>query len=211
MVSDFSVDSVDKNDLDGFIEDIEKGKNVLELNCNSNKSYLFSFAAQLGKGKGIGTALWLDGMNSFDPYLFSRYARKFGMKPNEALNNVYISRAFTYYQIASLIIEKMWQAIENFHPSLVIITGLMSLYNRSNTRRKKNFDFIGPILEELEKFRERKESILITDTQKVDEMDLLSTLESLSDIVISESNSETSFVDSKTSRAVTLEDFARGG
>lgn len=65
-------------------------------------------------GKGIEVVV-LDGANRFNPYTASSFARKAFIPPESLLKRIQIARAFTCYQMAIMIIEKL--------PSL-LITGL---------------------------------------------------------------------------------------
>lgn len=57
-----------------------------------------------GRGR---TVLVVDGENSFRSYWIARYAREMGLDPRTALEYVKLSRAFTCYQLAELITQKV--------------------------------------------------------------------------------------------------------
>ena len=56
--------------------------------------------------KGIEVIL-LDGANRFDPYMVSSFARKALIPPERLLKRIRIARAFTCYQMATLMGEKL--------------------------------------------------------------------------------------------------------
>lgn len=59
--------------------------------------HLFSDRPVSDPNEGFTKAvLWLDGVNSFNPYRIARIARS-GETPAELLESIYISRAFTCY------------------------------------------------------------------------------------------------------------------
>lgn len=62
-------------------------------------------------GKGIEVIV-LDGANRFDPYTASSFARRAWISPERLLKKIRIARAFTCYQMAIMIIERL--------PSLLI-------------------------------------------------------------------------------------------
>ncbi|MGD0916406.1 MAG: hypothetical protein ABSB22_08110 [Thermodesulfobacteriota bacterium] len=57
-------------------------------------------------GKGIDVIV-LDGANRFDPYMVSSFAKKASMSPMSLLKRIRIARAFTCYQMAALIEERL--------------------------------------------------------------------------------------------------------
>jgi hypothetical protein len=61
--------------------------------------------AQLPEAKGgfRGGAFFIDAGNSFDVYLFTALARKYRLGYDSALNRQLLSRAFTIYELRSLI------------------------------------------------------------------------------------------------------------
>lgn len=80
----------------------------------------------LFRGEGIGgiasyTAGWmagqgmdvivLDGANRFDPYAVSSYARRASISPEEILKRIRVARAFTCYQMATLMGEKLFSVL----------------------------------------------------------------------------------------------------
>ncbi len=65
-------------------------------------SYVAGWLA--GKGKAV---ILLDGANRFDPYTVSSLARKASVPPEKLLKSIRIARAFTCYQMATLMGEPL--------------------------------------------------------------------------------------------------------
>lgn len=65
-----------------------------------------SYVAGWLAGSGIDVIV-LDGANRFDPYMASSFARKALISPERLLKGIRIARAFTCYQMAVLIGEKL--------------------------------------------------------------------------------------------------------
>lgn len=65
-----------------------------------------SYVAGWLAGKGINVIV-LDGANRFDPYVVSSFARTALLSPEDLLKRIHIARAFTCYQMAALIGEKL--------------------------------------------------------------------------------------------------------
>ena len=65
-------------------------------------SGISSYLAGWMAGKGIDVTV-LDGANGFDPYMVSSLARKTVIPPEKLLKKIRIARAFTCYQMATLV------------------------------------------------------------------------------------------------------------
>jgi hypothetical protein len=65
-----------------------------------------SYVAGWLAGKGIAVIV-LDGANRFDPYMVSSFARKALISPERLLKRIRIARAFTCYQMAIMVGEKL--------------------------------------------------------------------------------------------------------
>jgi hypothetical protein len=80
---------------------------------------------QLG---GLETnVIFVDGGNSFRLYQVSHIAQLHQLDPRQVLRRIYISRAFTAYQMTSLVLEKLKETLW-LHPKLVIISDIAGLY-----------------------------------------------------------------------------------
>ena len=69
-------------------------------------SGISSYLAGWMAGGGMDVIV-LDGANAFDPYRVSSFARKAVIPPERLLRRIRIARAFTCYQMATLITEKL--------------------------------------------------------------------------------------------------------
>ena len=65
-----------------------------------------SYVAGWMAGKGMDVIV-LDGANRFNPYIASSFARKALISPEEILKGIRIARAFTCYQMATLMGEQL--------------------------------------------------------------------------------------------------------
>ena len=70
-----------------------------------------SFVAAWMAGRGMDVIV-LDGANRFDPYGVSSFARSAVIPPERLLKSIRIARAFTCYQMATLIGEKLPRLFE---------------------------------------------------------------------------------------------------
>lgn len=65
--------------------------------------------------------IYIDAGTCADPYKIANYARKLELNQNEILNKIHISRAFTVYQLATLIQDMLEPAIKRYKPQTLII------------------------------------------------------------------------------------------
>jgi hypothetical protein len=81
-----------------------------------------SYVAGWMAGKGIDVIL-LDGANRFDPYMASSFARKAMIPPERLLKRIRIARAFTCYQMATLMGERLVSLVHALQKPWVILLG----------------------------------------------------------------------------------------
>ncbi len=81
---------------------------------------------QLG---GLGSnVVFVDGGNTFQLYHVARLARLHGLDPKQTLGRIYISRAFTAYQMTTLILEKLRETIKRYNAKLAIISDIEGFF-----------------------------------------------------------------------------------
>ncbi len=73
-----------------------------------------SYVAGWMAGKGMDVIL-LDGANHFNPYMVSSFARKALIPPERLLRRIRIARAFTCYQMATLMGERLVSLVGAIH------------------------------------------------------------------------------------------------
>jgi len=72
--------------------------------------------------------IYVDGGLCANPYTIAQYARWMELDQNEVLNHIHISRAFTVYQLSTLLNTMLEPAIKRYHPRTLIIGRLPVLY-----------------------------------------------------------------------------------
>jgi hypothetical protein len=81
---------------------------------------------QLG---GLGTGVvYVDGGNTFRLYEVSRIAQLHQLNPRQVLERIYISRAFTAYQLTAIVLERLEEAVKKFGAKLAVISDLVGLF-----------------------------------------------------------------------------------
>jgi predicted ATP-dependent serine protease len=72
--------------------------------------------------------VWIDGGNTVNPYAIASMCKRLRIDARDALSRINISRAFTAYQMVSLIEEHLPEQIRACAPSTVIISSITSLF-----------------------------------------------------------------------------------
>ncbi|MFQ6003286.1 MAG: hypothetical protein ACE5KJ_06025 [Candidatus Zixiibacteriota bacterium] len=93
-------------------------------------SLLLSVRCQLPLKEGglNSSAVYVDGGNTFDPYAVSAIAREYGLEPKSVLEKIFISRAFTAYQLTALVFDRLEGALKRYRSRLVVISDVTGLF-----------------------------------------------------------------------------------
>ena len=81
--------------------------------------------------------IYIDAGMCADPYKIAQYARKMEIDQKEILEHVQISRAFTVYQLATVIQDMLEQAIQRYKPQTLIIGRFPIFYLDSDVETKE--------------------------------------------------------------------------
>jgi hypothetical protein len=93
----------------------------------SSVTYLALYMAFAGVARRM-PVIFLDGGNSFDPYLIAKLARKTGFRPEDLLRRIYISRAFTCHQMQALVVDRLEGALQRYSTTVAIVSGLLDTF-----------------------------------------------------------------------------------
>jgi hypothetical protein len=78
----------------------------------------------LGEGRDV---VWVDGGNSVNPYALTGLCKRFRVRSGEVLESVNVSRAFTAYQLVTLIEEMMEAEVARTDAGLLVVTSFPDL------------------------------------------------------------------------------------
>lgn len=98
---------------------------VVHGHPDSSRLAHYFLAAPLLRGEAI---LFLDAANCFNPYRLVSFARQCRRSPEEFLQQVRISRAFTCFQLAELV-ERTPAAARRYGAQHVVLTGLPDIFD----------------------------------------------------------------------------------
>ncbi len=74
------------------------------------------------------SVIFIDGGNTLRLYQIAQLAQIHYLDPKKVLGNIYVSRAFTAYQITSLVTEQLKEAIKKYNAKLVIISDVAGFF-----------------------------------------------------------------------------------
>jgi hypothetical protein len=114
---------------------------------------------QLG---GLGSdVVFIDGGNSFRPNYVDRLARRHQLDPKQTLERIYLSRAFTAYQMTALILEKLKKTIKRYNAKLVIISDIAGLFLEDDVQEDEAREVYNQIIGYLSNFAKENNIVLI--------------------------------------------------
>lgn len=114
--------------LDSIIGGFEAGKVSL---VDSGSDFVFHMTSVLCVRHIFdtgGSVVFVDGGNSVDPYGMASLAKRFGMSRLYVLPRIHVARAFTTYQMATLILDVVEKKIEETGAGLLVLACLPDLF-----------------------------------------------------------------------------------
>jgi len=115
--------------------------------------------------------IYIDGGMCANPYRIARYARMLELDQQDVLENVVMSRAFTVYQLSSLVHEMLEPMIQKLSPRTLIIGMLPALYLDSEVPVREAQTLLSLDLQKIQDLTARYQ--LITVFTNIDVMPLL--------------------------------------
>lgn len=114
---------------------------------------------QLG---GLGSnVVFIDGANTFRLYQITRLARLHQLDPKQVLDRIYISRAFTAYQMAALILQKLEDAVKTCNAKLVIISDIAAMFLDKDVQKEEAKSIYSQVTTRLSNFAREQQAITV--------------------------------------------------
>jgi hypothetical protein len=126
-------------------------------------SHLLCIRCQLPEGLGglNSPALFLDGGNSFDLYGISGIARRHRLQPRDVLDHIFVSRAFTAYQMTSMILDKLEHMMDETGAKLVILSNLDLSYHDDDIPKTESYDLFNKLTLYLSGLASKRKAIIV--------------------------------------------------
>jgi hypothetical protein len=126
-------------------------------------SSLLCVRAQLPTQLGglASNVIFIDGGNTFGLYQIARLAQLHQLNPKEVLQRIYVSRAFTVYQMTSLIMEKLKEIVKGYDAKIVIISDLAGFFLDKDVPEEEARRVFSQVIAYLSTFAKENQLMLI--------------------------------------------------
>jgi hypothetical protein len=98
-------------------------------------------------GLGSPFVIIVDAGNRSDFYQTVNFIKQYGMRLNNTLDRIIVSRTFTIYQLKSLLLRELPKVNEKYQPSVVIVPGLLDLFEDPNIKKQEAKRVIARIMQ----------------------------------------------------------------
>jgi hypothetical protein len=79
----------------------------------------------------------VDAGNRSDFYQTVNFVKQYGLHLRNTLDRIIVSRTFTIYQLKSVLLRELPKVIEKYQPSVIIVPGLLDLFEDPNIKKKE--------------------------------------------------------------------------
>ena len=115
--------------------------------------------AQLG---GLSSnVVFIDGGNTFRLYKIGRLAQLHHLNSKHVFERISISRAFTAYQLTSLILDKLEETVQNYNAKLVVISDIAGFFLDNEVPHEEAQRIYSQIISYLSSFAKKHQIIIV--------------------------------------------------
>ncbi len=105
--------------------------------------------------------IFIDGANTFRLYRTTRLARLCQLDPKQVLDRIYISRAFTAYQMTELILQKLDEAAKTCQANLTIVSDIAAMFLDKDVEEEEAKRIYSQVTTRLSNFARENQAIAI--------------------------------------------------
>ncbi len=109
--------------------------------------------------------VWIDGGNTIDPYAMSSLCKRLRIDKRSILSRVNVSRAFTAYQLVTLIDEKLEEQVRSSTPAVVIVSSITELFLDKDMKWMESHQLLRRCLEDISRTTKEHEAISFVTNQ----------------------------------------------
>jgi hypothetical protein len=106
-------------------------------------------------------AVLVDGGNVADPFALSSVCRRLRVRPKDVLPKVHIARAFTSFQMSSILEDALPLAVEEHSPAVVAVSCVDELYHDDNVKRDQATVLLGRALDRVRELTEAEDLVTL--------------------------------------------------
>ena len=136
---------------------------LLDSDCGYSSSLLHQMCVR-AVSEFDEEVVWIDGGNAVDPYAISSLCKRLRLDKREVLSSVNVSRAFTAYQLVSLIDEKLEEQVSVCNPAMIIVSSLVDQFLDKDMKWMESYQLLRRCAEDISRITKGRETItLVSD------------------------------------------------
>jgi predicted ATP-dependent serine protease len=147
--------------LDELVGGFRASKVTLLDSDNSYSSTLMHLLCVRAIAQFDEEVVWIDGGNVVDPYSISSLCKRLRLDKKDILSRVNISRAFTAYQLVTLIEEKLEEQVKRSTPCAVIVSSITELFLDKDMKWMEAHQLLRRCVEAISRITKDHETITI--------------------------------------------------
>ncbi len=105
--------------------------------------------------------IWVDGGNSANPFELTKICKRFRLSSDEVLSSVTISRAFTSYQMSTLIEDMLEKEVRRIRTGMVVISCFPDLFQDKDTEWSESFQLMRRSMDKLRELTEKHDLVTV--------------------------------------------------
>lgn len=157
--------SIDFPQIDSVFSGFKAGDFTVFYGSEFCKTLLFTLAVRvqlsIEKGGLNSTTIYADGGNSFNPYVVSSIAQQCELDPKSTLERIFVSRAFTAYQLSALIFETLEDALKQYRSKLVLVSDITALFLDRDVPSREAVGVFNKTISYLSELAKQKDTIIV--------------------------------------------------
>jgi hypothetical protein len=105
--------------------------------------------------------IWIDGGNAVDPYALSALCKRLGHDRHSMLSMVNVARAFTAYQLVSLVDDLLGKEAEKCAPSTIIVSSISDMFMDKDMRWSESYQLLRRCADEIARVAKERDTIAV--------------------------------------------------
>ncbi len=106
---------------------------------------------------------WVDGGNSFNPYMITAAAKRLAINPHSLLRRLFVARAFTVHQLVSMITKHLGPALDKNPDALGVIYDPLALCSNPDVPKTEAGRAVKQIAVEIRRIRKKGHRLIVAD------------------------------------------------
>lgn len=147
--------------LDELVGGFRASKVTLLDSDNSYSSTLLHLLCVRAISQFDEEVVWIDGGNLVDPYSISSLCKRLRLDKKDVLSRINISRAFTAYQLVTLIDERLEEQVRRSTPCAVIVSSITELFLDKDMKWMEAHQLLRRCVESISRITKDYETITI--------------------------------------------------